>query len=181
MCDSKSTHSQLFPMTIPPELCNLLLCWSSCDLPRYLAVSQGHRSLQLEKRSHIPATSQQCPSHWNAPSALAGFYRLIRAVLMNRFLCIWPQGFLISDTCTLADFVECIQGEVSSLPGQPLPRGHTANPCLCLGQFRKFSSGSRMPQGGNTGAGHSLPKMTERQETWQLEHLPQSSLSVKYF
>lgn len=95
VCDS--TRSQLFPLTIPSELCNPLLCWSSCDLPTHIAVSQGRRSLQMEESPHIPATPQQCPSHCNGPSAwfsaFVGFYRPIRAVIMNRFLCI---GFSIT-------------------------------------------------------------------------------------
>lgn len=77
---SKSTHSQLFPMTIPPELCNLLLCWSSfaryycnthCSVPATQITTTG-------KSPHIPATPQQFPSHCNGPSAwliaFAGFY-----------------------------------------------------------------------------------------------------------
>lgn len=55
--DSKSTHTRLFPTILPPELCHLLLCHSSCDLPystaTHIAVSQGHRSLQLEKKIPI--------------------------------------------------------------------------------------------------------------------------------
>ena len=63
--DPKSTHTQLFPTILPPELCHLLLCHSSCDLPystaTHIAASQGHRSLQLEKKSPRPCNSTAAP------------------------------------------------------------------------------------------------------------------------
>lgn len=173
VCDS--THSQLFPLTIPSELCKSLLCWCSCDLPTHIAVSQGRRSLQMEKSPHIPATPHQCPSHCSGPSAwlsaFVGFYRPIRAVIMNRFLCMWPLDYLISANCTLADLIECTQEEVISLHGQPLPRGDRMSPWLCLWQLCKLCSGSRMPQGGNPGAAQWPIELTHFQK-WLMDRRP---------
>lgn len=56
VCDS--THSQLFPMTIPPELCNSLLCWSSCDLPAHIVVSQGTQITTTVPRKKVPTSLQ---------------------------------------------------------------------------------------------------------------------------
>lgn len=98
-CSSAGLKVNPFPViscATSPELCNLLLCWGSCDSPTHIAASQGHRSLQLEKSPHIPAIPQQCLSHCNGSSdwliAFAGIYRLIRAARMNRYLCTWPLG-----------------------------------------------------------------------------------------
>lgn len=63
---------------------------------------------------------------------IGGSEQWLPLVVMNRFRCMWPLGYLISATCTLADIVECIHGEVISLLGQPLPRGDRTNPWLCL-------------------------------------------------
>lgn len=73
--DSKSTHTQLFPTILPPELYPLLLGHSSCDLPystaTHIAASQGHRSLQLEKKSTHPCNSTAASFSLQCPLCLA--------------------------------------------------------------------------------------------------------------
>ena len=105
----------------------------------------------------------------------------------NRFLFMWPLGYLISASCSVTGLVKCVWGKQALCVGSLCWRGQNeplALPAVALETHWWPKDTPERKHGSCWVAcpAHSLPKLIDGQKTPLLEHfLPQSSLDVQYF